>query len=315
MKRSALGSSRSVLLLSALTSVLLAAPDASAACPCSLWPPETVPANLSANDPGPVELGVRFRAASSGTITALRFYKAADNLGPHVGSLWTSTGQLLASVAFDGETASGWQQASLAAPVAIDADAVYVASYHAPVGRYSFDGAYFGADHVNGPLTAPAAGGNGVFAYGTAGTFPAGTFNATNYWVDVVFEDGPPDPNPPTVTSTVPAAGAAGVAVSENVRATFSKALDPASVSADTFTLRDAGGAVVPATVTYEAAAFRAVLHPASPLAYSASYTATVSGGPDGVRDLDGPAARRRLRVDVHRPPRRRPTRARADRS
>jgi hypothetical protein len=31
------------------------------------------------------------------------------------------------------------------------------------------------------------AGGNGVFAYGTN----FGSFNATNYWVDVVFSDGP----------------------------------------------------------------------------------------------------------------------------
>jgi hypothetical protein len=40
--------------------------------------------------------------------------------------------------------------------------------------------------------------------------------------------------------------------------------------------------------VTYEAGAFRARLHPASPLAYSATYTATLTGGPDGVRATDG---------------------------
>jgi hypothetical protein len=287
MKRSAAGPSRLVLPLVALASVLLAAPDGSAAA-FSLWPQEAVPANLSAHDPGPVELGVRFRAATSGTITALRFYKASDNLGPHVGSLWTGTGQLLASVSFENETASGWQQAPLAAPVAIDADTPYVVSYHAPVGRYSFDGAYFGVDHVSGPLTAPAAGGNGVFAYGAGSSFPTGSFNATNYWVDVVFEDGPPDPGPPTVVSTVPSAGAVGVGVAQDVRATFSKPLDPASVGAASFALREAGGALVPATVTYEAAASRAVLRPASLLAYSATYTATVVGGPDGVRDLAG---------------------------
>lgn len=287
MKRSAAGPPRLVLPLVALASVLLAAPGASASA-SSFWPPDALPANLSANDPGPVELGLRFRAATNGTITAIRFYKASDNLGPHVGNLWTGTGQLLASVAFADETASGWQQAALAAPVAIDADTPYVVSYHAPAGRYSFDGAYFGADRVSGPLTAPAAGGNGVFAYGAAGAFPSGTFNATNYWVDVVFEDGPPDPSPPTVVSTVPAAGAVGVAVSQDVRASFSKPLDPATVGAATFTLRDGGGALVPATVTYEAAASRALLHPASPLAYSATYTATVAGGPGGVRDLAG---------------------------
>ncbi len=42
---------------------------------------------------------------------------------------------------------------------------------------------------VNGPLTAladGAGGGNGVYLYG-AGGFPTQTYNATNYWVDVVF--------------------------------------------------------------------------------------------------------------------------------
>ena len=38
---------------------------------------------------------------------------------------------------------------------------------------------------TNGPLTALASG--GVYAYGSPGTFPADTFNATNYWVDVVY--------------------------------------------------------------------------------------------------------------------------------
>ena len=46
-----------------------------------------------------------------------------------------------------------------------------------------------------------------------ASAFPGNSFNATNYWVDVVFEDGAPDPNPPTVVSTTPAAGATGVGV------------------------------------------------------------------------------------------------------
>jgi len=290
MKRSAAGPSRLVLVLTALAATLLAAPDAQA-CPCSLWGPETVPANLSANDTAAVELGVRFRAATSGTISAIRFYKSADNGGVHVGNLWTNTGELLATVSFEGETASGWQQAQLTAPVAVEANTLYVVSYHTQVGHYSFDGAYFAADRENGPLTAPASatvGGNGVFAYGAASAFPSNSFNATNYWVDVVFEDGAPDPNPPSVLSTTPAAGATNVGVTSDVLAVFSKAMDAASIDATTFVLRDAGGNAVPATVTYESGAVRARLHHAAPLAYSATYTATLTGGPDGVRALDG---------------------------
>jgi hypothetical protein len=38
-------------------------------------------------------------------------------------------------------------------------------------------------------LTAPSSsvsGGNGLYAYGSSSTFPVYTYNATNYWVDVV---------------------------------------------------------------------------------------------------------------------------------
>jgi hypothetical protein len=94
-------------------------------------------------------------------------------------------------VTFTGETASGWQQANFSNPVAITANTVYVASYHTTVGHYSADWSYFAALGVdNPPLHALANGGgvaNGVFAYGSGGVFPANTYNATNYWVDVVF--------------------------------------------------------------------------------------------------------------------------------
>ena len=38
---------------------------------------------------------------------------------------------------------------------------------------------------TNGPLTALASG--GVYAYGSGNAFPSTTFNASNYWVDVVY--------------------------------------------------------------------------------------------------------------------------------
>jgi hypothetical protein len=39
-------------------------------------------------------------------------------------------------------------------------------------------------------LTAPSSassGGNGVYRYGSSNLFPNTTFNANNYWVDVIF--------------------------------------------------------------------------------------------------------------------------------
>ena len=90
-----------------------------------------------AADPNAVSLGVKFRSDVNGFITGIRFYKGSANTGTHVGSLWTSGGQLLATATFTNETASGWQQANFATPVAITANTVYVASYHAPNGGYA----------------------------------------------------------------------------------------------------------------------------------------------------------------------------------
>ena len=56
-------------------------------------------------DPASIEVGVKFKADTSGIVTGIRFYKASTNTGTHIGNLWTSTGQLLASATFTGETA------------------------------------------------------------------------------------------------------------------------------------------------------------------------------------------------------------------
>ncbi len=50
--------------------------------------------------------------------------------GPHTGSLWSSTGTLLATVTFTNESISGWQTATFSNPVQITKGTTYVASYH-----------------------------------------------------------------------------------------------------------------------------------------------------------------------------------------
>ena len=47
-----------------------------------------------------VELGVKFKADYNGTITGVRFYKAAANTGTHIGSLWSAAGTRLAQATF-----------------------------------------------------------------------------------------------------------------------------------------------------------------------------------------------------------------------
>jgi hypothetical protein len=167
----------------------------------SIWPSTAVPGLSDAGADSAVELGVKFRSDIAGSITGMRFYKAAANTGTHVANLWSSAGALLASATFSNETASGWQQVNFATPFAISANTIYVASYHANAGHYSFDVNYFqskGADNVMlHALTNGVAGGNGVYAYGASSAFPNQTYSAANYWVDVVFRAGPA----PTLTS------------------------------------------------------------------------------------------------------------------
>ena len=218
----------------------------SSGCPCSIWTPAATPANAAVNDGQPIEVGVKFRSDVDGFVTAMRFYKGAANTGTHVGHLWSASGALLAEATFTNESASGWQEVRSRTPVAITANTTYIASYHADSGFFAIDSGFFSAAGVDSPplhaLQAGVDGPNGVFLYGPSGFPTAG--GANNYWVDVVFKtDLGPDTTPPVVLNVTPAANATGVPLATTVRATFSEAIDPASVTASTFVLRDQGGA------------------------------------------------------------------------
>lgn len=183
-------------------------------CPCdTIWQPATVPAMIDAADPTSGEYGVKFRADADGYVSGVRFYKATTNSGTHVGNLWTSTGQLLGSATFASESASGWQQVFFAAPVPVKANTTYVASYFAPVGHYSANSGYFTSGGVdNAPLHALANGVDGqnaVYAYGAGSTYPINSYNAANYWADVVFLPT----STYTVAGTISGAGGLGATV------------------------------------------------------------------------------------------------------
>lgn len=166
-------------------------PTASAppAASASVWAPDAVPGTISDSDSNSVELGMKFRSDVAGQVTAVRFYKGPRNTGTHIGSLWSSNGTLLGRVTFQDETGSGWQQADFATPVPIQANTTYIVSYLAPAGHYSSDGSFFSSPVDTPPLHAlkdGADGSNGVYRYGSGG-FPNESWNASNYWVDVVF--------------------------------------------------------------------------------------------------------------------------------
>ncbi len=174
-----------------LAVLLLATAAAAASKPNTLFDPSNVPTVVDTGPDAGVEVGVKFKSDINGAISAIRFYKASANAGPHVARLWTISGTLLASATSSNETSFGWQQVEFSAPVIINAGEVYVASYHASAGHYSFSPQYFAQSGVDRPpLHAPAskdAGGNGVYAYGSTSVFPGGSNNSANYWVDVIF--------------------------------------------------------------------------------------------------------------------------------
>src|SRR5207237_921846 len=87
----------------------------------SVWSNASVPTEASDADTSSVELGLKFRVSVAGRVLGVRFYKGPTNSGTHTGALWTRTGTKLAQVTFANETATGWQQALFAAPIAVSA--------------------------------------------------------------------------------------------------------------------------------------------------------------------------------------------------
>ncbi|MFC1432379.1 DUF4082 domain-containing protein [Streptacidiphilus sp. N1-3] len=245
-------------------------------CPCSVWAPSIVPGTINGGDGSQIELGVKIRSSVAGSITGVRFYKSPANTGTHTGSLWTSTGTLLATGTFTNETASGWQQLNFDSPVPIKPNTTYVASYYAPNGGYSYDGGYFNSSAAGlAPLTALQSGtdgGNGVYHYGSGGGFPSSQSSGSNYWVDAVFDNSGASTTPPSVTTRTPASGATGVSITSPVSATFNEGIDSSTL---TFSLKDASGANVPGS-TVVSAGKTVTFTPSTELALNSTYTASV---------------------------------------
>ncbi len=91
-----------------------------------------------------------------------------------------------------------------------------------------------------------------------------------------------PDTTPPQVSLTSPNNNATDVLVTASITATFSEALDPASIDSRSFTLEGPSG-FVPGTVSYSD--ITATLTPTGNLAFSTSYAAKIT---KAVKDLSG---------------------------
>lgn len=98
------------------------------------------------------------------------------------------------------------------------------------------------------------------------------------------------DVTPPQVVQVSPVSGATGVALSLSAIAAFSELLQGVSVSGSTVEIRDAGGTLVAAGITYNTATNQIVVTPIDSLNYQTTYTITIKGGAAGVKDEAGNA-------------------------
>jgi hypothetical protein len=162
----------------------------------TLFGPADTPDQIVTFDPTDYELGVEFTIASDGQVTGLRYYRGAadaDDTDIRVLNLWAEDGTKLASVTVQSDPGeSGWQVGTLSTPIDLEAGSSYIVSY-GTTQNYAFSGSFFGSDWTgpDGQLTAPADSGqtsNGVYAAGAVDQFPTQSYNASNYWVDVIVD-------------------------------------------------------------------------------------------------------------------------------
>jgi hypothetical protein len=217
----------------------------------SLFTTQT-PASPDATDGVAYELGLKFRATRDGEITAIRYWKAPSESGPHVGRIWSATGALLAQTTFAGESASGWQEQALATPLTVQANTTYVVSVNAN-GYFSLTGGGLTTAVVSGDLSSVADGSNGV--YGNPASFPAFSYHNANYFRDIVFVAGtsPPTQSLSKVSGDNQNGAAGGTLPNPLVVAVRDPNNNPIPDVAVTFEVTTGTGSVTPATATTNA--------------------------------------------------------------
>ena len=160
----------------------------------TVFDPGETPAAIETADAADYELGMRFQAQTSGEIAGLRYFRGAADAADtdtRTLNLWSVDGTLLASATVaSGPGQTGWQTAMLDTPVTAASGQSFVVSY-GTTQNYAVSQNMFSAEQQSsdGVLVAPT-GTNGLFNAGGPGLFPASTYQASNYWVDVAFKAG-----------------------------------------------------------------------------------------------------------------------------
>ena len=141
-----------------------------------------------ADDPGGVELGLKFQTTQPVTMTGIRLYRADP--GPLRAAVWSPDGTRLAEVdvpAADLPFENGWEDVTFPSAISSTPGTTYIASYYTGSARYAYEHGFFSdSAYSAGPLVALQSvqgDGNGVFCYGGDSCYPDDTFRDSNYWV------------------------------------------------------------------------------------------------------------------------------------
>ena len=150
------------------------------------------PATVDSGETTGTTLGVAFTADSNGKVMGIRFYKAATNTGTHVGACgalpepsWPRPTSRARAHPDGRRCSSPLRSRSPRARRTSPATSRPTATTRSRRRRSTL--ARQPAVARSGHGTSP----NGVYTYGAASAFPTSTFNASNYWVDVLFAPTP----------------------------------------------------------------------------------------------------------------------------
>ncbi|PKQ31388.1 MAG: hypothetical protein CVT62_08315 [Actinobacteria bacterium HGW-Actinobacteria-2] len=168
----------------ALLAAPLVATPAHAETSRSIFAPTDRPATAAVSSGKTANIGVRFSTATSGVITAVKFYRGPRQTKAYVASIWSSKSKRLAKVTFRALTTVGWQTATLRKPVTVKSKTAYFVSYLATGGHYPVTKGAFSRSVSRDGITVAKSGGR----YTVARTSKRPTHSTkTNYFVDVVF--------------------------------------------------------------------------------------------------------------------------------
>lgn len=220
-----------IIVAVALLTLVQVRPSSAEAASVTIWGDGAPSGFRIAHDDRSVELGTVFTAVVPGEVTGLRFYKTSGASGSHTGTLWDSKGRQLATLGFGRESRAGWQTATFDKPVQLVAGSTYVASYRVPAGgRYGSSVDYYGRSKSSELRVASR--GAGVFTYEGRGTYPTSKWNASQYFVDVVFAPRTPKPTPTASSSPSASSSSAAPTVSPSATADSSPKPTPTTSSA-----------------------------------------------------------------------------------